>query len=246
MFSVNHEDKKVLIKGTLIDCKRGQSVQSLDTWARDWGVTKKTVRDFFMLLQKDSMLIYENVQISTRITVCNYDSYQGEVNGEETQSKRKVNAKETVATPKQEYKNDKNDNNKEKPKPSVLVSSKPDYIDSIIGEFSKTYEERYNIPYVVVARGKERDAAGRLAKIYKDKYPESDTDQALDAFRIFFSDAMMINDSFLQNNMTLPMVVSKINDINRILRNGKYREHNEKGGTDSQFRAVIRESLTGR
>lgn len=107
LLSVNHTDTKVLIKGNLIECKRGQSVRSLETWAKDWNVTKKTVKEFFELLQNDSMLLYESIQISTRITVCNYDNYQTEVNAKETKGKRKVNGTETVTTPKQEYKEGK-------------------------------------------------------------------------------------------------------------------------------------------
>jgi hypothetical protein len=115
LISVNHADTKVLIKGNLIECKRGQSVRSLDTWAKEWNVTKKTVKEFFELLQKDSMLLYESIQISTRITVCNYDNYQTEVNAKETKSKRKVNGQETDTTPKQEgLRIIKNDNNKKK------------------------------------------------------------------------------------------------------------------------------------
>jgi hypothetical protein len=104
LLTVNHADTKVLIKGNLIDCKRGQSVRSLETWAKDWNVTKKTVKEFFELLQKDSMLLYESIQISTRITVCNYDNYQTEVNAKETKGKRIVNGEETDTTPKQECK----------------------------------------------------------------------------------------------------------------------------------------------
>lgn len=109
LLTVNHEEKKVLIKGSLIECKRGQSARSLESWAKDWNVTKKTVRDFFILLQKDNMIQFENVKISTRITVCNYDSYQIIVNAKETQSKRKVNAKETQS--KRELPTNNNDNN---------------------------------------------------------------------------------------------------------------------------------------
>jgi nucleoside-diphosphate-sugar epimerase len=50
------------------------------------------------------MLLYEGIKITTRITVCNYDSYQEQVNTKETKGKRKVNTKETQATPKQECK----------------------------------------------------------------------------------------------------------------------------------------------
>ena len=109
LLTVNHTDNKVLIKGILIECKRGQSVMSLDTWAQRWNVSKKTVKDFFELLQSDSMLIYEGMQNTTRITVCNYDNYQSEVNAEETLSKRSVNAEETQTLPKQECKEIKNE-----------------------------------------------------------------------------------------------------------------------------------------
>ena len=109
LLNVNHADSKTLIRGRLVECKRGQSVMSLETWAKRWNVSKKTVKDFFELLQSDSMLVYENIQITTRITVCKYDTYQGEVNGQETKSKRTGNGQETDTLPKQEYiKNDKN------------------------------------------------------------------------------------------------------------------------------------------
>lgn len=104
LLTVNHADTKVLIKGKLIECKRGQSIRSLETWAKDWNVTKKTVKEYFELLQKDSMLVYESIKISTRITVCNYEDYQEIVNGEYTESKRKVNGEYTDTTPKQECK----------------------------------------------------------------------------------------------------------------------------------------------
>lgn len=115
LLTVNYADSKVLIKGKLIDCKRGQSVRSLETWAKDWNVTKKTVKEFFELLQKDSMLLYESIQISTRITVCNYEDYQEPVNAKETKGKRKVNGEETDTTPKQEREEEiKNEKNEEK------------------------------------------------------------------------------------------------------------------------------------
>lgn len=88
LLTVNHKDNSILIKGQLIECKRGQSVRSLDTWAKDWNTTKKTVSLFLKLLEKDKMIFVENLKISTRLTVCNYDSYQDSVNGEETLSKR--------------------------------------------------------------------------------------------------------------------------------------------------------------
>lgn len=110
LLDVNHEPNKVLIKGTLFKCNRGESLNSLDTWARMFGNgwNKSKVRRFFTLLQNDSMIVLKSESKTTRLTVCNYDNYQGERNADETQMKRKRNADETQTTPN---KNDKNVNN---------------------------------------------------------------------------------------------------------------------------------------
>ena len=107
----NFEDKKILIKGNLYDCKRGQSLYSLDTWAKRWKVDKSKVRRFLQLLQNDGMIVIENVSVSTRITICKYECYQDERNADETEVKRKRNADETQMTPTKELKKDKNEKN---------------------------------------------------------------------------------------------------------------------------------------
>lgn len=112
LLTVNHSDSKILIKGNLIECKRGQSVRSLETWAKDWNVTKGAVRDFFKLLESDQMLYTESLHITTRITVCKYEDYQTEQYAEKTHRKRKTNAEETQGVHKQEGEEEiKNDNN---------------------------------------------------------------------------------------------------------------------------------------
>jgi len=87
IMQVNHEDAKVLIKGTLYECKRGQSLMSLQGWMKLFNErvkrrrapvwTVKKVRTFFRLLQKDGMIVHRGVSKTTRLTVCNYDVYQG-------------------------------------------------------------------------------------------------------------------------------------------------------------------------
>ena len=115
LLTVNYSDNKILIRGQVIDCKRGQSIRSLETWAREWNVSKRTVKKFFELLQKDAMIEIENIQISTRITVCNYDVYQDKVDGLYTDSTRIVNGQYINTTHNKENKKDKKDN-KEKNK----------------------------------------------------------------------------------------------------------------------------------
>lgn len=116
LLSVNYSDQKVLIKSTLIECKRGQSIRSLETWATGWRTTKKTVQTFFKILQSDGMIQVENLKTTTRLTVCNYDSYNSSVNGSDHDM-------ETLPTPRRKRNlhpnnkgnndnNENNDNNK--------------------------------------------------------------------------------------------------------------------------------------
>jgi hypothetical protein len=113
LMNANFEDKKILIKGNLYDCKRGQSLYSLDTWAKRWKVDKSKVRRFLQLLQNDGMIVIENVSVSTRLTICKYECYQDERNADETEVKRKRNADETQMTPTKEFKNDKKEKKEE-------------------------------------------------------------------------------------------------------------------------------------
>lgn len=92
LFDVNHEDQKVLIREKLIQCKRGQSIKSLDTWAKQWKWDKTKVRRFFVLLQNDNMIVSESYQATTRISVINYNSYQDGRNIGKMKMKSKCNA----------------------------------------------------------------------------------------------------------------------------------------------------------
>lgn len=95
LLTVNHSDNMVLVRGKLVECKRGQSVKSLEGWAKDWRVSKGAVRDFFRLLQTDSMITSENLQNTTRITVCNYDYYQSQLHAQTTVGERSGNGQGT-------------------------------------------------------------------------------------------------------------------------------------------------------
>lgn len=97
ILTVNHEDKKVNIGMRLIECKRGQAVMSLRNWADRWKVSRDSTRNFLELLKKDGMITTENLINTTRITVCNYDDYQGGLRTSQTQTERQPNASQTPA-----------------------------------------------------------------------------------------------------------------------------------------------------
>ena len=86
LLCVNHSEQKITIEGTLLVCKRGQSLHSLETWGKRWKWDKSKVRRFLKLLESDTMIELKSERKTTRITVCKYDSYQTIRNANETQS----------------------------------------------------------------------------------------------------------------------------------------------------------------
>lgn len=108
LLEVNHTEKKVLIKSVLFNVKRGESINSLDTWATRWNWNKSKVRRFLKTLENDLMIELKNEHKTTRLTVCKYDSYQDTRNANETELKHRRNGVETELTPNN---NDNNDNN---------------------------------------------------------------------------------------------------------------------------------------
>jgi hypothetical protein len=139
ILEANHTDGTVNIGMQLIECKRGQSIRSLQGWSKRWGVSKSTVRSFFDLLKNDSMLRTENITVTTRITILNYDDYQTLPHATQTQRKRNANATRTQSDPNN---NDNNDNNENK---GIYVSEK----NSKEKEFDRFNEWiDKNIPYL--------------------------------------------------------------------------------------------------
>jgi hypothetical protein len=107
LLNVNYSDTKTIIKGKLYEVKRGQSIMSLDSWAKRWNWDKSKVRRFFNMLKKDEMIELITDNITTQLTICKYESYQGEGNADETRTKRKRNANEIQTTPIEERKENK-------------------------------------------------------------------------------------------------------------------------------------------
>jgi len=144
VLNVNFKKNKTLVKGVLIDCERGQSIKSLDTWSKIFGSswTKNKVRTFFKILESDGMINTENVVVTTRLTVCNYIAYQDESHNEclnnHTHSTRTPHALHTHSTQNKERKEcKKEENDKEE---EVYFNSFWDSYHSITG-ISKTDKE---------------------------------------------------------------------------------------------------------
>ena len=129
LLMVNHSDTVVNLGFQLLVCSRGQSVMSLKSWAERWGVSKDSVRNYFVLLCKDKMISTENLKITTRITICNYDTYQGDLHDLQTLTKRKVTCKTLPTHPN---KNVENEEDKKLQEENIHTFENPEFNTFIV------------------------------------------------------------------------------------------------------------------
>jgi hypothetical protein len=118
LLNVNFTPAKTIIKGKLIYINRGESIKSLENWGKRWSWDKSAVKRFLELLKKDNMIELKSETVTTRLTVCNYDTYQSKENEVETQTIRRRNADETQTIPIEERK-EKKEEKENKTIPSI-------------------------------------------------------------------------------------------------------------------------------
>ena len=118
--------------------------------------------------------------------------------------------KDTIVNPPQ----------KPKPKPK----EKPDFIKEIIKVFKKQYLIYRDIEYY--DSGKDRSAAGKLLSQYKKKSinKNKNSKQTLDDFEFFFIQCLEIQDNWLFESMSLPIIISQFNKILTKIRGGYDRQ----------------------
>jgi hypothetical protein len=109
LLTVNHSEQKVMIKNTLFTVKRGQSINSLETWGKRWKWSRGRVKRFLDLLKSDSMIDFRTNSKTTELTVCKYDSYQDT----QTSNKHQTNIKRTSNVHQTNINNKDNNINKE-------------------------------------------------------------------------------------------------------------------------------------
>ena len=138
IMEVNHQDKKVLIHNELIECNVGQSLNSLQTWTKIFGKnwTIQKTRTFLKLLEKDSMINIEGLPKTTRLSVCNYDSYQ---NREQTNNTQLTNKQQTNNKQITTNNNVNKENNKKIPcKHSENIKEILTYLNNKLGSKFRT------------------------------------------------------------------------------------------------------------
>lgn len=76
LMRARHTDEKKLVRGELLDRKRGDVCCSLSYLAKEWGWSREKVRRFMAMLESDGMITLHATTHDTTITIENYDKYQ--------------------------------------------------------------------------------------------------------------------------------------------------------------------------
>lgn len=77
ILAANFKDKTIYIRKTKFEVKRGQLAWSMLTMARRWKWSRGKVIRFLKDLESEHMIVQQTGHLTTVITICNYEKYQG-------------------------------------------------------------------------------------------------------------------------------------------------------------------------
>lgn len=84
LLMVNHQDKKILFNGDLVEVKRGSRITSLRQLGESWGWSRTKVKKFLEQLEKDGMITVKSDSKKTVVSIENYSVYQDSKNSDVT------------------------------------------------------------------------------------------------------------------------------------------------------------------
>ena len=88
LIMARHTSGTIMLKGRALELKRGQVGMSQLAMQKRWGWSQNKVKRFLELLKKHSMCDYETNDLTTVITICNFDSFQSRERADERPNER--------------------------------------------------------------------------------------------------------------------------------------------------------------
>lgn len=79
LIRANHQEKEWLYNDQVVKVKRGEVITSMKQLAEDWKWSRQKVKRFLTMIASCDMIVMKVNQTMTRLSVCNYETYQGGV-----------------------------------------------------------------------------------------------------------------------------------------------------------------------
>jgi hypothetical protein len=178
LLEANHEERKFFLGGHVIICGRGQTANSVRTWALRWGWDESKVRRFHKTLEKEGMIEAQGNTKTTIITICKYNTYQDRrrTNDDQTTNEERANDERTTTN--------NNDNNETTEQEEIHTPELPPDPPKVPKAVKKKYADHVRMTEAehskLVAEYGESDTAafidrlntykGSTGKTYKSDY----------------------------------------------------------------------------
>lgn len=204
LLTVNTNTAKVNIGNDIYDCKRGESLLSIQSWSNRWGVSKDTARNFLNLLEKDNMIVRVNLGKTTRLTVCKYDSYQ-----------QPLRVKQTAAV-QTLYTNNKEDNENNNIPVKKLTDINYNPFKDFFIDF---YKHKFSTDYYFQPKDgvKVNALIKKIATKVKEKHNGKSNEQIdkliLSGLKTFIDKIYIAQDKYLIENFSLSYIDSHFNEL---------------------------------
>lgn len=172
----NHKDGGFLKNGQWIEVKRGQTGESVMSLSKRFRWSKNKVLRFLDLLEKQQMIEVKTTHLTTIITICNYNDFQGnDTSGETPNGTPNETPNDTsleTQTRSKEVKNEKKSNGKRFAPPTLdeVILFMDEYAKA--GSFAADFHDFYESKNWHVGRNKMKDwkaAARRWVRSNNEK-----------------------------------------------------------------------------
>ena len=163
----NHKPGSVWIRGVEVHVKRGQTARSELTLAKRWKWSRKKIRNFLKWLEKEQQIEQQKSNVTSLISIINYDHYQTEGTAEEHQKNTKG------------YTN-KNEKNEKKYKSAISIL---EFFSPVINGWDKPKVEK-TIDGFISTRKTKQISSGVIQKEFEywKQYPNETINAALTAY----------------------------------------------------------------
>lgn len=156
----NHKPTTISLRGIDVSLERGQLAWSVLSLSKRWRWNRRTVEKWLKELRNRKMIHTKKSNVTTVITIINYDLYQNNTQQSAQQDAQQSNTK--VHTDNN-VNNEKNVNKKKQIAKETPVKVKSNgKAKEVIAKFCTLYKDRYGVAYAI--SGKDGGIAKRLCK----------------------------------------------------------------------------------
>jgi len=226
---VNHSSKQWEWQGQKFNLQPGQTITSLEAIAQKAGkgISIQNVRTALKRFEKLGFLTNESTKTGRLITILNFDIYQNNNNPANSHSNNQsTNDQQSHNNPITTNNNDNNKNNEEEP--NKLVASQPNYLAlKVIDIFCELHQEHFAQDYFITNQEKEIAAAQKIIKLTTSKNDYENDKELLESIKVFLTECFKTDDKWIKNNMSLSIILNKINYFNKSFNNGNTRTNTQ-------------------